>query len=455
MRSKSDVHLTSDFFMPLDYDFHSLEAFTPEHFNSLSEVLSPDLIDKCLKESGIVTLRKRRLPLEMMVWSIVGMSIFRHLPISDIVNQLDIILPGKRPFVAPSAVVQARQRLGAEVVERIFNKTQQLWHEKIPSPTFCGLKLLGVDGVVWRTPDTKENEEAFGKLHNDKRESAYRQIRMVCQMELTSHLLTGSAFDKVSTNEMCLAADLIPSTPDNSLTLFDKGFYSLGLLNQWRTTGEERHWLVPLKKGTQFEVIRKYSNRDQIILLKTSPQARKKWLDLPATMEARLVKRTINGKVYSILTSMTDPLRYPVADIADLYSHRWEIELGFREMKQYMLKNQLTLRSKKPEMIEQELWGVLLAYNLIRFQMAKMAHSLKDVMPYQLNFNRASAYIIQELTMLPFVSPGKIPSVLNSLLDMAEAFVLPEQRDRSYPRIVKARPKRYPEKRSKKMPVSC
>jgi len=440
--------------MPLDYDFHSMEAFTPEHFNALSEVLSPDLIDKCLKESGIVTLRKRRLPLEMMVWGIVGMSIFRHLPMSDIVNQLDIMLPGKRPFVAPSAVVQARQRLGAEVVERIFDQTQQLWHESTPSPTFCGLKLLGVDGVVWRTPDTEENEVAFGKLHNDKRESAYPQIRMVCQMELTSHLLTASAFDKVATNEMSLAADLIPSTPDHSLTLFDKGFYSLGLLNQWRTTGEERHWLVPLKKGTQFEVIRKYSDRDQLILLKTTPQARKKWSNLPTTMEARLVKRTINGKVYSILTSMTDPLRYPVADIADLYSHRWEIELGFREMKQYMLKNQLTLRSKKPQMIEQELWGVLLAYNLIRFQMAKMAHSLKDVMPYQLSFSRASAYIIQELTMLPFVSPGKVPSVINSLLDMAEAFVLPERRERSYPRMVKTRPKRYPEKRSKKMPVS-
>ena len=250
-------------------------------------------------------------------------------------------------------------------------------------------------------------------------------------------------------------ANLISSTPDNSLTLFDKGFYSLGLLNQWRYTGEERHWLVPLKKGTQFEVIRKLSNRDQIILLKTTPQARKKWSDLPATVEARLVRRTINGKVYSILTSMTDPLRYPVANIADLYAHRWEIELGFREMKQYMLKSQLTLRSKKPEMIKQELWGVLLSYNLIRFQMAKMAHSLKDVMPYQLSFSRASAHIIQELTMLPFVSPGKIPTVLNNLLCMAEAFLLPERRERCYPRMVKARPKRYPEKRSKKIPVSA
>jgi len=440
--------------MPLDYDFHSLAAFTPEHFNALSEVLSPDLIDKCLKESGIVTLRKRRLPLEMMIWSIVGMSMFRHLPMSDIVNQLDIMLPGKRPFVAPSAVVQARQRLGADVVKRIFEQTQQLWHDTTPSPDFCGLKLLGVDGVVWRTPDTKENEEAFGKLHNDKRESAYPQIRMVCQMELTSHLLTASAFDKVATNEMRLAADLIPSTPDNSLTLFDKGFYSLGLLNQWKNTGIERHWLIPLKKGTQFEVVRKLSARDQIIRLKTTPQARKKWNDLPAMIEARLITRLIKGKSYSILTSMTDPLRYPVANIADLYAHRWEIELGFREMKQYMLRNLLTLRSKKPEMIKQELWGVLLSYNLIRFQMAKMAHSLKGVMPYQLSFNRASAYIIHELTMLPFVSPGKIPKVVNSLLEMAEAFVLPERRERSYPRMVKVRPKRYAEKRSKKMPVS-
>jgi len=32
---------------------------------------------------------------------------------SDIVNQLDIMLLGKRPFVIPSAVVQARQQLGS------------------------------------------------------------------------------------------------------------------------------------------------------------------------------------------------------------------------------------------------------------------------------------------------------------------------------------------------------
>ncbi|TKF83294.1 transposase, partial [Vibrio breoganii] len=65
---------------------------------------------------------------------------------------------------------------------------------------------------------------------------------------------------------------------------------------------------------------------------------------------------------------------------------RWEIELGYREMKQYMLHNNLTLRSKKPELITQELWGMLLAYNLLKFLMCQMAYDQNKVMPYQIGF---------------------------------------------------------------------
>lgn len=73
-------------------------------------------------------VRKRRLPLEMMVWCIVGMVLERKEPLHQIVNRLDIMLPGNRPFVAPSAVIQARQRPGSEAVRRVFTKTAQLWH---------------------------------------------------------------------------------------------------------------------------------------------------------------------------------------------------------------------------------------------------------------------------------------------------------------------------------------
>ncbi len=95
---------------------------------SLGDYLDPELISRCLAEAGTVTLRKRRLPLEMMVWCIVGMAPERKEPLHQIVNWLDIMLPGSRPFVAPGAVIPARQRLGSEAIRRVFMQTAQLWH---------------------------------------------------------------------------------------------------------------------------------------------------------------------------------------------------------------------------------------------------------------------------------------------------------------------------------------
>lgn len=157
---------------------------------SLGDYLDPELISRCLAESGTVTLRKRRLPLEMMVWCIVGMALERKEPLHQIVNRLDIMQPGNRPFVAPSAVIQARQRLGSEAVRRVFTKTAQLWHNATPHPHWCGLTLLAIDGVFWRTPDTPENDAAFPRQTHTGTPALYPQVKMVCQMELTSHLLT-------------------------------------------------------------------------------------------------------------------------------------------------------------------------------------------------------------------------------------------------------------------------
>ena len=70
-------------------------------------------------------------------------------------------------------------------------------------------------------------------------------------MKLISHLIINSAFGDYKVNEMIRAEQLIDITPDNSLTLFDKGFYSLGLLYKWKEKGSERDWLIPVKKNWQ------------------------------------------------------------------------------------------------------------------------------------------------------------------------------------------------------------
>ncbi len=110
---------------------------------------------------------------------------------------------------------------------------------------------------MWRTPDTPDNAAAFAKPGTQHGETTYPQVRMLCQMELTSHLLVQAVMESSAVSEMVLAEQLIAHTPDHSLPLFDKGFYSLGLLHAWRAAGVERHWLLPLKKGTQYEVVRK------------------------------------------------------------------------------------------------------------------------------------------------------------------------------------------------------
>jgi len=384
--------------------------------------------------------------MENMVWAVIGMALFRKFSMRQLLNQLDIILPSGMPYVASSAVTQARKKLGSKVIESVFEQTQHQWNRDANHGKWCGLSLLGVDGVVWRTPDTDENTKEFARTSSQHGKANYPQVRMVCQMELTSHLLTNSVFDSVDVNEMNLALGLIKNTPDHSLTLFDRGFYSLGLLHSWQNTGEMRHWLMPLKKNTQYEVIKSFGRQDKLIQLTTTPQSRKKFLGLPKTINARLLTKTIKGKEVQILTSMTDPMRFPPADIVDLYAHRWEIELGFREMKQSLLDNRFTLRSNQPELIRQELWGILLAYNLIRYQMVLMATSLDGIHPNQLSFHGASMHIIHELTQLSFCTPGNIPKYTMNITKAAKQFVLPSRRERKYPRALKSSKNKYPVK---------
>lgn len=116
--------------MLLGQALDTVHKFTSKEFSALSELLSPELINECLVDTGVATIRKRRLPMEMMVWAVTGMTLFRSLSMNQLVSHLDILLPGKRPFVAPGAVVQARQRLGRCHQERIRKNKPALVRKK-------------------------------------------------------------------------------------------------------------------------------------------------------------------------------------------------------------------------------------------------------------------------------------------------------------------------------------
>lgn len=160
---------------------------------------------------------------------------------------------------------------------------------------------------------------------------------------------------------------------------------------------------------------------------------------------ARLLSKTVKGKVCQILTSMADPLRFPSDEIVDLYSQRWEIELGFREMKQTLLNISYTLRSKTPEMIEQELWGVLLGYNLLRYQMVEMSRHCPGIYPCEMSFTACTWAILGFINSVSADRSGNIPKYLAELHASAPHYVLPHRREeRIYPRSIRLKSPKYP-----------
>lgn len=415
--------------------------------DKLRGLLDPMLLEQAFAHAGIATVRKRRLPLDAVMWSVVGMSLFRQESVWDIASKLDISLPGKNKLVAPSALVQARQRLGFEAVEHTFDLLSTRAFNSHAFEQWNGLNLFAVDGVVFRAQDTPDNLSTFGCESNTYGDSPYPQVRMCCLMELSSHLLLGSAFDGRHVGEMALAERLFDKVPSHSLTLFDRGYYSLGLLHQWQQAADNSHWMILARKDLQFTLKRQLNKHDAIVELTPSPQAKKRFPSLPAHVEARLTTYSSNGKKYRVLSSLTDPMQFPYDTLTEVYSERWEIELGFREMKQSLQHCQPILRSKKPDMVRQELWGLLLAYNLIRIAMLDAVTSL-DINPTKLSFSHCARHIMVFLTTIPIRSAGKLPVHYRELLETLQLFVLPDKvPDRQFPRVVRKKPIKYPYKR--------
>ena len=92
------------------------------------------------------------------------------------------------------------------------------------------------------------------------------------------------------------------------------------------------------------------------------------------------------GEVYRLITTILDPEQASAKELAALYPQRWEIELTIKESKTVLRKGRPTLRSKLPDLVEQEFWGMLLAHYAVRKMMAQAAMERRvdpDELSYQ------------------------------------------------------------------------
>ncbi len=420
----------------------------PEKLAGFTQHLPQAWIEEALEATGTATVRKRRLPAEQVVWLVLGMALYRDRSIVEVVDKLDLALPGAgdRP-VAPSAVPQARARLGDEPMAWLFQHSAKHWaHASANRHRWRGLALYGLDGTSLRVADSDENRVHFGSA-NGRTASGYPMTRLVALMAVRSHVLAAARFGPYTRGEHSYANELWSELPDQSLTVVDRNFLAANVLIPLSRAGRERHWLIRAKKNTAWRVVKRLGPNDELVEMKVSPYAHEADPTLPKVWHARAIYYKRKGfKHQTLLTSLFDPEAYPAAELVALYHERWELELGYDEIKTEILDREETIRSKSPTTVAQELWGILLAYNLVRLEMERVADEA-GVDPTRISFIAALHLICDEWLWCAVASPGAIPKHLRNLRAKLARLVLPPRRPRSYPRAVKIKMSSYPRKR--------
>jgi hypothetical protein len=416
--------------------------------------LDPAWIKEALESTGTASTRRRKFPAEQAIWLVLGMALYADRSIKAVVDHLGLVL-GESRSVASSAVTNARYRLGPEPLRWLFDKVAAAWSGTSGVGGYRGLSLYGGDGCQLCVQDSDENFEHFGKPggRGGSNDSGYPQLRFVGLMNLSTRLLAGARAGPLALSEHELVRELLALIPDNSLSIFDRGFTSYRTFLSLVMTVTNRPLMIRLKSDIHYTEIEELPDGSILALLMPPEYLLKVDPDLPGPIEVRIISyQNEGGELSRIATTLTDPDAYPADELVELYHKRWELELGFDEIKTHMLERKECLRSKKPEGVYQELWGQLLVYNLVRREMLIVAEGNK-LPPNRISFRASLLWIRDFWTSAWMISPGNIPKSLADLRTQLNDLVLPERRgERRYPRHVKIKMSNYARNRGKRPP---
>ncbi len=402
---------------------------------------------------------KRNCPLKpkLVLWLVIFLGLYRDLSIPGVFRQLLAFIRERQPnlsfrAVTPEALHHARDRLGVEPLKQLFQESSVLRSNDVER--FKNLRTLGVDGSYFRLADTSANDKEFGRK-TGRTEAAYPQLLAIFLTELSSHKVVDASFHHCLSGEREPARAMISRLNSDDLLIMDRGFPSYEIFWDCRLVGG--HFLARISKKWQPKVLKDLGNGDQIVLVKPRQHAKKRQVNRgfssKSSLTLRMISYTVNGgELIRLLTDLLDPEMYPARELAELYYNRWESEMVFDEYKVQLLgtrtgKQPTSFRSKKPEGVLQEAYGVLIIYNLIRDMIClAVENSDRPLRPLQISFQETieilSIYVVQ------FETKKCKRRLMKSMLREIAACVLRERRGRRCPRKIKIKMTRYPRKRS-------
>jgi len=431
----------------------TLEQCSPQLLGTARDRLDPAWITEALATAGVVSVRRRKLPLDVVVWLVIGANLVAGFAFDQVVRHLGLTPPTRRstPQAPPNSgsVADARARLGDVAMKEVFKITSRHWAnlEDFNHLRFHGLRALAIDGVSFRTPDTATNVEAFGKPSSRRGEAAYPVVNAVAVVEVATHLTLDVELGGAKTAELASFNKLVDRIPGSTVTILDRNYDSIWHLFRLGDLATERHWLARSKGRPRAKVLRVLGPGDELVELRVDRALRVRHPELPESVTVRRIRYTAGATAVTLLTSMLDSVRFPIVEVAALYHQRWEAEMTFDDLKTEQRDSALTLRSKSPVGVRQELYGLLVAHNLVRVEMARVA-VLMRVPPTRISFHRALLLVCDHLRNTAEGSPpSKWVQHLALLRSQLQYLVLPERRsERHFPRAMKMPVGRYARK---------
>lgn len=377
----------------------------------LAAVCPRALIEEVLAETDRGSRRQRLLPAPAVVYYVMALSLWREAPLEEVLRVVceGLHWLGGSESVAvqasKSAISQARSRLGPEVMRRLAERVLgPVATEGTPGSWYRGLRVMALDGSCLDVADEVANAEFFGYPSASRGQSAFPQARVLGLVECGTHVVTAAEVAPYGHSEQRMAQKILSTRLEPGMVvLADRNFYSFKLWRLACDSGAKLVWRA--KTNLRLEVEQTLPDGSYLSTAYDHQDRQRNSGQVVRVIEYQIKESaTPTEGHYRLVTNLLDPDAAPALELAALYHERWEIEGVFDEFKTHLRANSTVLRSKTPELVIQELWGLLLAHFAVRQLMAKAAWT-QGLDPDRLSFTHALRVIKRKMPQAAALPP--------------------------------------------------
>jgi hypothetical protein len=378
---------------------------------AVTQWVTPELVGEVLAECRKRDRRPGALPAVFMVYFTLALALFHQDSYDDVaehvvggIPKLGASIPHKASFT------RARERLGPEVLERLFHHLAgPLAPAGLTGSFYRGMRLAAVDGFLLDVPDNEANRRAFGGPKDSSgKPGGFPQARVVTLTETGTHACIDARVGGYNSGERDPATAMAASAA-GMLVIMDRGFPGVEL---WKAyTGASAHLLLRARSCVARRPVWYLPDGTYLARMNLAGQKGAH----PGGVLVRVIEyRVDGGETIRLLTDLLDQEAYPAQELAVLYHERWEAESAYRQIKTFQRGRQEVLRSADPQLVRQEVWAHLIVHHCLNRIIMRLADG-HGIDPDRISFVKVLKHTRRSVVRQRTDTPTKIRKFLTSL----------------------------------------